>query len=135
MTTVQRIAMIFGVAFLLAAAAGFLASGMNMQPTHPDQAHRALGVFPVNLLHNIVHLAFGIWGLVASRTWDGSRMFCRMAGVMYLLLVPLGFVAPDGFGLLPLGGNDVWLHLVLALPLLYFGFMDKSSAPARPAGA
>ena len=132
MTTVQRVAMIFGVAFLLAAAAGFLASGLNMQPTHPDQAPRALGMFPVNLLHNIVHLAFGIWGLVASRSWDGSKAYARIAGVMYLLLVPLGLIAPDGFGLIPLGGNDVWLHVLLALPLLYFGFMHKETRPGAP---
>ena len=130
MTTVQRVAMIFGVVFLLAAAAGLLAGATGMQPTHPDTAPRALGFFPVNLVHNIVHILFGIWGLVASRTWDASKTFCRVGGIIYAVLVPLGFIAPDGFGLIPLGGNDIWLHAVIALALLYFGFVQKEARPS-----
>lgn len=134
MVTVQRVAMIFGVGFLVAAIAGFFASGMQMQPTDPATAPKALGLFPVNLLHNIVHLLFGVWGLVASRSFSGAKTFARIAGAIYIVLVPLGFVFPDGFGLIPLGGNDPWLHLVLAAPLLYFGFVDKTS-PVGAVGA
>lgn len=134
-TTVQKVAMIFGVGFLLAAVAGFLTGGgMQMQHADPATTPRVLGMFPVNLLHNIVHLLFGIWGLVASRSYGAAKAFARIAGAIYALLVPLGFVFPDGFGLIPLGGADPWLHLILAAPLLYFGFIDKTG-PVGPVGA
>ncbi len=133
MPTVQRVAQIFGVVFILAALAGFFAGGMSME-SDPAVAPMALGMFPVNLLHNIVHLLFGIWGLAASRSWSGAKQFCQIAGVIYAVLIVAGFVAPDGFGLIPLGGNDIWLHVALALPLLYFGFMTKPET-VPPAGS
>ena len=73
--------------------------------------------------HNIVHILIGVWGLMAARSEVNAINFCKIAGVVYLVLGALGFVQPDGFGLVPLGGNDVWLHLVLGAVLAYFGFV------------
>ena len=134
-TTIQKVAMVFGIGFLLATAAGFMATGMSNMDANPDTAPRALGLFPVNVVHNIVHLLFGIWGLAASRTYDASRAYCRGAGVIYLVLFVLGFVAPTGFGLVPLGGTDPWLHLVLGAPLAYFGFTAREGADRGAVGA
>jgi hypothetical protein len=132
-TTVQKVALVFGIGFLAAAIAGFLATGMSNMDPNPDTAPKALGVFPVNVLHNVVHMVFGIWGLVASRSFGGAKSYAQIAGVIYLVLVVAGFVAPNGFGLVPLGGNDVWLHLVLGAALAYFGFTARERAV--PAGA
>lgn len=130
--TIQKVALIFGIGFLAAAVAGFVAGGTAMQPTDPEMAPKALGLFPVNILHNLVHLAFGIWGLVAARSIAGSVNYCRIAGVIYAILIPLGFVAPDGFGMIPLGGNDPYLHIALAIPLLYFGFRNTTATRVAP---
>jgi hypothetical protein len=127
-TTVQKVALVFGLGFLAAAVAGFLATGMSNMDPDPATAPRALGLFPVNVLHNLVHLIFGIWGLVASRSFSGAKSYAQIAGVVYLVLVVAGFVAPRGFGLVPLGGNDVWLHLVLGAGLAYFGFTARDTA-------
>jgi hypothetical protein len=132
-TTVQTVSLIFGVGFLAAAVAGFLATGMaNMDP-NPDTAPRALGLFPVNVLHNLVHVAFGVWGLIAARSFGASKAYCTIAGAIYLVLVVVGFIAPTGFGLLPLGGNDPWLHLALGVPLLLAGMTAKDGSPAAAA--
>lgn len=133
MTTVQRVAQVFGVVFVLAALAGFYTGGMNME-ADPAMAPMVLGMFPVNLLHNIVHLLFGIWGLAASRSGSGAKQFCQIAGITYAVLIVVGFLSPNGFGFVPLGGNDIWLHVVLAVPLLYFGFMAKPDTVA-PTGS
>lgn len=125
-TPVQLVALVFGIGFLLASAAGFLQGGMSMDP-NPDTAPKALGLFPVNVVHNLVHLIFGVWGVIASRGFVASRTFCRIAGVIYLVLIPVGFMFPSGFGLIPLGGNDPWLHLVLGVPLAFFGFTAKDA--------
>jgi hypothetical protein len=100
----------------------------NME-SDPARAPQLLGLFPVNVLHNAVHLLFGIWGLVASRTFNGARSYARIAGVLYLLLAVLGLVVPNGFGLVPLGGYDVWLHVALGLVLAVVGFTARELRP------
>ena len=131
MTTVQRVAQIFGIVFILVAIVGFITTGgMSMDTANPAMI---LGLFPVNLLHNVVHLLFGLWGLAASRSWAGAKQYATIAGAIYLVLAICGFVAPDGFGLVPLGGNDRWLHIVLGVALLYFGLTAKGDAVATSA--
>ena len=128
-TTTQKLAAVFGVVFILVAIMGFIApGGMNMQPTDPATSAQALGMFPVNLLHNIVHVLFGLWGLAASRSWGGSSSFFRTGGIIYAVLTICGFFFPDGFGLVPLGGNDIWLHGILAVAMLAIGFTAKDTA-------
>ena len=126
-TMLQKLAGVFGVIFILVAVLGFISPGgmlMTMEPT----TGMVLGVFPVNLLHNIVHLAFGVWGLVASRAWSGSKTFFTAGGIIYAVLTVLGFLSPTGFGLVPLGGTDIWLHAVLAIAMLGIGLTAKPGA-------
>ena len=123
--SVQRVAQIFGVVFILIAIIGFVTSGMSME-SDPEMAAKIFGLFPVNAVHNGVHLGFGIWGVLAARGFESARNYCRIAGVLYALLVVLGLVAPDGFGLVPLGGHDIWLHGLLAGALLAAGFAART---------
>ena len=117
MTLAQRIAQIFGWAFIIVGLAGFASTGSSMEANHL-LAPKLFGLFPVNALHNVVHLVFGAWGLLGARSVGAARAYFLGAGVIYLLLAALGTVAPDGFGLVPIGGNDVGLHIFLALGLL-----------------
>lgn len=133
MTTVQRVAQIFGIVFILIALVGFYAGGMSME-ADPAVAPTILGIFPVNLLHNIVHLLFGIWGLAAARSFTGAKQYAQIAGVIYLVLAAVGFISPDGFGFVPLGGNDVWLHVALGAILAGVGFTAKPATVA-PTGS
>jgi hypothetical protein len=128
-TTIQKLAAVFGVVFILVAIIGFIApGGMAMQPTDPATAAKVFGLLPVNLLHNIVHLLFGIWGLVASRSWSGSKSYFTIVGAIYLVLTVLGFLSPTGFGLVPLGGNNISRHAVLAIAMLGIGLTAKPAA-------
>ena len=128
--TVQRLAQVFGWIFVLVAAWGFFVSGGSME-AGPD-APAILGLFPVNVLHNLAHLILGIWGILAARTFGGARTYARVAGVLYLLLAVLGLVDPTAFGLIPLGGGDIWLHAVLGIVLAGVGFTAKpGTGPAR----
>jgi hypothetical protein len=129
-TVAQGVALLAGVGFLLVGILGFVQGGMSME-ADPNVAPKLLGLFPVNVLHNCVHLAFGIWGLAAARTHSAARAYCRIAGVIYLALTALGYVSPNGFGLVPLGGADVLLHLVLGVILAGVGF----TAPREPTRA
>ena len=124
-TTVQKVAMVFGVVFLLVAILGFITAG-GMDMAADPAPGSLLGMFPINLLHNIVHLLFGIWGLAASRSWSGSKTYAQTGGIIYIILAICGYVAPTGFGFVPLGGSDIWLHAVLGVVLAYFGFTAKA---------
>lgn len=127
MTTVQRAAQILGVVFILFGIAGFFATGMSMD-ADVETAPRLLGLFPVNVLHNVVHLLFGGWGLWASRSYDASVMYGKGGGIAYLGLAVIGFIWPEFFGIMPIGGNDIWLHVVLGIALLAAGFTAKPTA-------
>ena len=132
---VRRVAMVFGIVFLLLGILGLISPGGMSMGADPAPA-MILGLFPVNLLHNIVHLLFGVWGLIASRSFAGAKMYAQVGGVIYIVLAICGLVIPTTFGLLPNGGSDVWLHAVLGLVLAGVGFTAKDTmgAPA-PMGA
>ena len=119
-TAAQLAALVFGIVFILVALLGFFTSGMSMEDD-PAVAPRLLGMFPVNLLHNVVHLLFGLWGLMAARTHPSARSYCIGAGAIYAVLALLGWFVPNGFGLVPIGGADIWLHALLAVVLLAVG--------------
>jgi hypothetical protein len=131
-TTAQKGALVFGIVFLLVGILGlFVDDGMSMN-ADLETTGRLFGLFPVNLLHNLVHLAFGVWGLAASRSHDGSRTYGKVGAVVYAALVLLALVSPTMFGLVPIGSNDIWLHALLAIGLAYIGFAGGAARePAR----
>jgi len=118
---VRAVASAFGVAFLAVGVLGFI-----LNPTGGE----LLGIFAVNVVHNLVHLAFGILGIAAAYTgW--SRTYLRIVGVIYLLLGILGFV-PGLYvgremllGLVHINLTDNFLHLVLGGAAAYFGFAPQ----------
>jgi hypothetical protein len=130
------LALVFGVVFLLAGVAGFFPSPVppGAPPLVIEHGHGlALGLFPVNTLHNVVHLLFGVLGIAAARgALLSARGYFQLVAAAYGLLVVLGLLpaTQTTFGLIPIWGNDVWLHAVLAAAAAYFGFI-ASSVPAR----
>jgi hypothetical protein len=129
----RRIAMVFGAVFLAVGVLGLVTPGGMSMAADPAPG-RIMGMFEVNLLHNIVHLAVGVWGLLASRSFNGAKMFFQVAGVVYIVLAICGFFIPTTFGLIPIGGNDIYLHAVLGVIMAGIGFTAKPEA-AAPATA
>jgi len=93
---------------------------------------RLFGLFPVNAVHNIVHLAFGVWGVVAYRAFSSARLYARAVAVIYAILAVMGLIPALNtlFGLVPLYGHDIWLHAVLAVIAAYFGWVARSEPDA-----
>ena len=129
---IRKFALIFGILYVIGGISGFIP---NLTPHHSDMPPiavdsfygRALGLFPVNILHNIVHLAIGFWGIVASRSLGGARFFGKGLAVLYGLLAILGLIPATNtmFGLVPIYGHDVWLHALSALIAAYFGWFAR----------
>lgn len=135
----RTMALIFGIVFLVIGAGGFI-PGINDTTAVPKDGltmthgfGHELGLFPVNTLHNIVHLLFGLWGVLASRSYGGARTYFRAVAVIYGLLTVMGLVPglDTTMGLVPIYGNDVWLHALLALVAAYFGWMNRDTAGDR----
>ena len=105
----QAVAGIFGAIYLAAGILGFF-------------NHVLLGIFQVNLLHNLVHVLIGIGGLAAVSSVANSKTYCQVAGAILLLLGVIGIGVANPFGLIYIGGSDIALHLVTGGVLAYFGF-------------
>lgn len=124
-------ALVVGIAFLLAGVMGFVPAFRNIGGhTMPMLTVNAtsgffLGLFPVNVLHNIVHLLVGVLGIAAYRSYSMARGFSRGLAIFYLVLAIMGLipVLNTTFGLIPIFGGDVWLHALTALLAAYFGFL------------
>jgi len=129
---VRRVALVFGIVLVLVGILGLVSAG-GMEMGADPAAGMLLGMFPVNLLHNIVHLLFGIWGLVASRSFAGAKLYAQVTGVIYLVLAICGLVIPTPFGFIPIGGADIGLHAVLGLVLAGIGFTAKPEAATATA--
>jgi hypothetical protein len=135
---ISTLATVFGVVFLLTGVAGFFPSPPPPEapPLVADHGHGlALGLLPINTLHNVVHLLFGVLGLLAARGMMlAARTYFQVVAVIYALLTVLGLIpaTQTTFGLVPIYGNDVWLHGLIAVAAGVIGFV----MPARlPAGA
>ena len=132
--TTRYFALILGIVFLLVGIAGFV-PGLLVQPeVQPNVAvtesfGRLFGLFPVNMLHNLTHIVFGIWGIAAYRSFSGARGYSKAVAVIYAVLTVMGLIPGlnTTFGLIPLYGNDIWLHALITIAAAYFGFF----APER----
>jgi len=84
-----------------------------------------LGIFMVNKVHSIVHIASGAIFLIASMAGAGAaRLWFQLFGIIYAIVAVLGFMNPNGmlFGMMSNNPADTWLHVVLAVAMLGIGF-------------
>jgi len=127
---VRYYTLVMGVLFIMAGIGGFLFPITQPLPTNAppltlDASYGLLlGLFPINLVHNLVHLSFGIWGVWAWQTYDHSRAYCRAMAVILIVFALMGLlpVTQLTFGLMPLFGHDIWLHALEAIVAAYLGY-------------
>ncbi|MEV0308486.1 uncharacterized protein DUF4383 [Nonomuraea fuscirosea] len=128
-TPVQLAALIVGAVFLLIGILGFIpgitTNYGQLQFAGHESGAMLLGLFQVSVLHNIVHLVFGVAGVLLARTWAGARGFLLIGGIIYLVLWLYGLFVPHGGGanFVPFNTADNWLHLVLGVVMIALGAM------------
>lgn len=126
-TAVQKAAMAVGVVFLLVGLLGFVPGITTNYDTMSFASHhseaRLLGLFQVSVLHNIVHLLFGVAGLAMARSARGARTYLVWGGIIYFVLFIYGLVVPhdSAANFVPVNGADNVLHLVLAIGMVGLG--------------
>lgn len=128
-TPLQTASAAVGAVFLLAGIAGFIPGVTtnydDMMFAGHESGAELIGVFNVSILHNLVHVAFGIAGLALARSWATARNFLIVGGVVYLALWVYGLLVHDettNANFVPLNAADNWLHLALAAGMLALGF-------------
>ena len=85
-----------------------------------------LGTFQVSVLHNIVHLLFGIVGLVTARSPRNARLYLLVGGIVYAVLFVYGLFTAgmaDPANFVPLNSADNVLHLILAVAMIVLGLL------------
>ena len=140
----QILALVFGVASLGAGVLGFIPGITtnlgDIKFAGSDSPSELLGILQVSILHNIVHLLFGIAGIALSRTTTNAKAYLLYAGVIYVVLFVYGLFVDSGddANFVPINTAGDWLHLVLAVGLLAGWYISKGSddvVPERPAAA
>jgi hypothetical protein len=129
----QPLAALAGVVFLLVGVLGLVPGitthygGMSLAGRGSDA--RLLGVFQVSLLHDAVHVAFGVGGLVLAKTAEGAHRFLLGGGIAFLALWLLGLGGAASW--LPANAADNWLHFAFGAALLVLGAVARGASSGR----
>ncbi len=136
---IETFAFFCGIAYLALGLLGMMpqavqpptndAPALDIMLLHGD----LLGLFPVNIVHNGLHIAIGAWGIVAGRSVASPKLYARTVAIAFAALALLGLVPESDtlFGIVPLHGYDVWLHAGTAALAIYFGWHPAASVERR----
>ena len=129
----QLFALVFGAVYAIIGIAGFFVTGFD--DFAAKNYSEELLIFPVNPLHNIVHLGVGALWLGAAARHDSAKAVNMLIGVVYAVVAILGFAGALKFlAIEDSGSTDNFLHLATALLAIYFGSAGASaSSPAATA--
>jgi len=135
-TPVQNAAIFVALAFVLIGVLGFLPGvttdyGEMEIAGHHSEA-KLLGLFQVSVLHNVLHLVFGLLGMFMSWFAMGARLFLLGGGLLYLLLGVYGFFVDESgpANFLPVNTADDWLHVGLAAAMIGLGLALRAKPTA-----
>jgi Domain of unknown function (DUF4383) len=123
--SVQLLATLVGATLVVVGVVGFI-PGLTtnlydgLEFAGDDGEAQIFGVFDTSVLHNLVHLTFGLVGLVMARTWSGARTFLIGGGVIYVALWVLGLLS--GLDWIPVSDADDWLHFVVGVAMIGLGY-------------
>lgn len=123
----QWVALVLGIVFLVVGVLGFIPGITTDYDTMTWAGHHSdaklLGIFEVSVLHNVVHLAFGVAGLLMARSLSLARTYLIGGGVVYFAVWIYGVSInrDDAGNFLPVNDADNWLHLGLAVVMILVG--------------
>ncbi|MGA9872387.1 MAG: DUF4383 domain-containing protein [Rhodococcus sp. (in: high G+C Gram-positive bacteria)] len=137
---IQWAALAVGAVFLLVGVLGFIPGITTDYDMLTFAGHHSgallLGIFEVSILHNIVHLLFGVAGIAMARTAPAARLYLLGGGIIYVVLWLYGlFIDRDSAAnFVPVNNADNWLHLGLAVVMIGAALIlgrDRSNTVAR----
>ncbi|GAA2768453.1 DUF4383 domain-containing protein [Streptomyces paradoxus] len=121
---VQQAALLLGLVFLVVGVLGFIPGITTDYGSLEFASHESgaelFGLFQVSILHNLVHLAYGLAGLMLAGTAAGAYSYLLVGGAVYLVLWVYGLsVGHDSdANFVPMNTADDWLHFVLGIAMI-----------------
>ncbi|MFJ5729317.1 DUF4383 domain-containing protein [Streptomyces paradoxus] len=121
---VQRAALLLGLVFLVVGVLGFIPGITTDYGSLEFASHESgaelFGLFQVSILHNLVHLAYGLAGLMLAGRASGAYSYLLLGGAVYLVLWVYGLsVGHDSdANFVPMNTADDWLHFVLGVAMI-----------------
>ena len=126
----RKASMAFGIVFVAIGLLGFVPA------LTPDG--NLLGIFHVDAVHNIIHLASGVAALLAASSPAYAKLYFQIFGVVYAIVAVGGFIPalqfgehPKLLGLIHVNLADNLLHVAIAAAALYLGFGTRDADHAR----
>ena len=143
-SAVQSAALLAGIVFLALGILGFVPGITthygDLSFAGPDSGAKLLGIFQTSILHNVVHLLFGLVGIAMARSWEGARTFLIGGGVVYLVLFVYGLLAhgDSSANFIPVNSADNVLHVAFGVAMIVLGLVlgreliptDRTATPA-----
>ena len=134
---VQQAAMLVGAIFLLVGILGFIpgitTSYGSMEFASHESGAKLLGIFQISILHNLVHLAYGVAGLAMGRTASAAYSYLLVGGAIYLVLWIYGLAVghDTDANFVPLNTADDWLHFALGILMIGLALLLSRRSPGR----
>ena len=126
-TPAQWFAYLTGAVLVLVGIIGFLADSAFDTGSGID-GDKLLGIFEVNGIHNLVHIASGLLLLAVARKRATARYGVIAFGLVYAVVTLIGLAdGEDVLGLIPVNPADNVLHIALSALGLITGFMSRGS--------
>ncbi|MBG6184085.1 hypothetical protein IWX65_002056 [Arthrobacter sp. CAN_A214] len=136
-TNIQKAAAAVAAVFILVGILGFIPGITTDYSQLGFAGHGSgallLGLFQVSILHNLVHLLYGVVGLALARSSQGAHSYLLYGGVIYLVLWIYGLVIDlqSAMNFVPLNAADNWLHLFLGIGMIALAFLLKGRKDTR----
>lgn len=125
--TAKTVALAVGILFLVVGILGFVPGITTNTGDLASHGHHSeamlLGIFQVSVLHNVVHIVFGIVGIAASVATRFVPAYLIGGGVVYAILTVFGLVVDQDSdaNFVPLNTADNWLHAFLTVGMIGLG--------------
>ena len=134
-TAALAVAAVFVLVGLLGFVPGITADYDELAFAGHGSGALLFGIFAVSVLHNLVHLLFGVVGFAMARTASGARAYLLGGGVVYAVLWVYGLLVDHGSdaNVVPVNTADNWLHLALAVGMIALGVLLGRDVRARAA--
>ncbi|MGG7104970.1 DUF4383 domain-containing protein [Rhodococcus sp. 24CO] len=128
-SAVQIAAAAVGAVFLLVGILGFIPGVTTDYDMLTGAGHHSgaklFGIFEVSVLHNVVHLLFGVAGLAMARMARTAQAYLIGGGIIYLVLWIYGLLIDQdsSANFVPVNDADNWLHFGLGVGMVALGFL------------
>jgi hypothetical protein len=128
-TDIQKVALGMGLIFLVVGIFGFVPGITTNYQSMAFAGHESeamlVGYFQVSILHNIVHLLYGVAGLFMCGLPTQARNFLLGGGAIYLVLWIYGliFTGETAANFIPVNTADNWLHFGLGVVMIAVGVL------------